>query len=153
MQVYAKNVEAIDMLFKCYRHLMQRITIIQLWLTFILLAPSCIIERAKKSYKIWTQSQKYLSVMMVMLIFTCNGIAELICRSDRHGIFSTTTMERAASKRLLSTMTKYGNGETSTFIKMNVIPLICDKLSSTNNIFINLTQKKLYLQYTKRTSL
>ena len=98
----------------------------------------------KKSYKIWTQS---LNVSVGddgnANFLAYNGIAELICRSDRHGIFSTTTMERAASKRLLSTMTKYGNGETSTFIKMNVIPLICDKLSSTNNIFINLTSKEI----------
>ncbi len=151
-KVYAKNVETLNVLTKCYRALNAENHNNPIMADILFCSHHPALSKGqKKSYKIWTQS---LNVSVGddgnANFLAYNGIAELICRSDRHGIFSTTTMERAASKRLLSTMTKYGNGETSTFIKMNVIPLICDKLSSTNNIFINLTSKEIGIYNTPK---
>ena len=123
-KVYAKNVETLNVLTKCYRALNAENHNNPIMADILFCSHHPALSKGqKKSYKIWTQS---LNVSVGddgnANFLAYNGIAELICRSDRHGIFSTTTMERAASTRFLSTMTKYGNGETATFIKMNVKP-------------------------------
>eukprot|EP00943_MAST-04B_sp_MAST-4B-sp1_P000328 g328.t1 len=150
--VYAKNMQTLNMLAKSYNsiNVAEHNNEVVASMLFCSHHPS-LSKGQKKSYKIWTEIQNIcMGHEINNRFFAYKGLSDLLCKSDKHGIFSTFDMERAASKRVLSTMTKFGDEETLTFVNKKIIPLICEKLNCTNNIFINLTPKSIGIYNTPK---
>ena len=147
--VYEKNCYALETLTTCYSavNIADHDNDIMTGILFCSHHPA-LSKGQKRAYKVWDKSFRACVPNVeesneLTHFFPCNDLANVIFLTERHGIFSTHDMERTACTRVVYSMTKYGHGAASTFVRRNVVPLICEKLAKTSTSLSELSTKEI----------